>query len=145
MTPVEDIGFIKLDAGRLYDIRLEWFQGGGGAVIQLFWSAAGAGLQKQIIPQSQLYPEGAPIVVRHPESYTGEHGGTASFVVTASGTVPLAYQWRRNGVDLPGETGPALVFPDVQQSQSGTYAVLVSNVAGSTLSNPATLQHHLYR
>ncbi len=46
-------GTIALQAGQKYDIKVEYYQGGGGADAHLSWSS---GCQnKQIIPQSQLY------------------------------------------------------------------------------------------
>jgi hypothetical protein len=35
-----------------------------------------------------------PVIVNPPANQTGGLGGTATFAVTASGTAPLAYQWR---------------------------------------------------
>ncbi|MDX1933733.1 MAG: PA14 domain-containing protein [Capsulimonadales bacterium] len=52
-APTVDNGTIFLEEGKLYDIRLDFFQGGGGAVIQLFWSSEFIG--RQIVPQSQLH------------------------------------------------------------------------------------------
>ena len=48
-------GQIALEAGKKYNIKLEYFQGGGDAVCKLMWSANN--LPKEVIPQSQLYPE----------------------------------------------------------------------------------------
>lgn len=53
-SPLEDRGAISLVAGQLYDIRLEFYEDFGTAVIQLFWSAPG--LLRQIIPQANLFP-----------------------------------------------------------------------------------------
>jgi hypothetical protein len=44
---------ITLQAGQLYDIRMEFYERGGGATARLLWSAPS--LTKQVIPQSQLY------------------------------------------------------------------------------------------
>lgn len=51
---VERQGRIRLTAGRLYDIRLEYYENRGPAVARLLWSAPG--LAKQVVPQSQLHP-----------------------------------------------------------------------------------------
>lgn len=53
-SPTEDSGTIRLEAGKKYDITLEYYERGGIAVIQLSWSAPG--LAKAIIPAKQLYP-----------------------------------------------------------------------------------------
>ncbi|KPU55474.1 putative baseplate assembly protein [Pseudomonas fluorescens] len=44
----------ELQAGQKLDLRLEYFENGGAATIQLRWQ--GPGIPKQIIPQSRLYP-----------------------------------------------------------------------------------------
>jgi hypothetical protein len=45
---------VSLEVGHQYDIRLEWFERGGAAVIRLEWAYPGQPLQ--VIPQTQLYP-----------------------------------------------------------------------------------------
>ncbi len=50
---VEDAGTVKLEAGKRYDLKLEWFQGGGGAQIQLLWTPPGK--ERGIIPTSALF------------------------------------------------------------------------------------------
>lgn len=53
--PTEWTGTIELEAGKQYPLRLEFFEEGGGAVCQLYWS--NHRIAKSIVPQSQLYPE----------------------------------------------------------------------------------------
>ena len=53
-APTENQGTITLTAGQLYDVRMEYYENGGGAVAKLWWSSARQG--KQIVPQSRLYP-----------------------------------------------------------------------------------------
>ncbi|GAB3756455.1 PA14 domain-containing protein [Spirosoma pomorum] len=45
---------ITLTAGKKYDIKLEYYEGPGGAVAQLQWTYPGQG--QQVIPQNRLYP-----------------------------------------------------------------------------------------
>lgn len=47
-------GTISLQAGIKYDIQLDYYDSGGAAVVQLFWSPPG--MAEEIIPTSQLYP-----------------------------------------------------------------------------------------
>jgi hypothetical protein len=53
-APTENRGTIALQAGQPYAIRLEHYEDGGGALIQLFWSSARQA--RQVIPPSQLIP-----------------------------------------------------------------------------------------
>jgi len=59
-APVEDSGIIALVAGSSYDIRVEYYEDGGGATARLLWSCAG--LAKQVVPQDRLYNNAAPTV-----------------------------------------------------------------------------------
>ncbi|MFO8008405.1 MAG: sugar-binding protein, partial [Candidatus Brocadiia bacterium] len=54
--PTYDSGTIALSAGTKYDIQLDYYENGGGAVCQLSWSSASQA--EEIIPQSQLYSSG---------------------------------------------------------------------------------------
>jgi hypothetical protein len=80
-----------------------------------------------------------PTLLSHPVSRTAVIGGDVTFSVTASGTGPLAYQWRRNSVNISGATNATLVLINVQHSDAGTYTCVVTNAAGSVTCNPATL------
>ena len=66
-------------------------------------------------------------------------GQNVSLSVVATGRAPLKYQWKLNGVNLAGQTGPELTIKNVSTKQTGLYSVSVSNVAGSTNSVPAQL------
>jgi hypothetical protein len=81
----------------------------------------------------------APSIVVQPVSQTVPPGGTADFSVTAFGSFPLYYQWRHDGTNVPGATLDSLTLANVQSSDAGPYSVLVTNVAGSALSQTATL------
>jgi hypothetical protein len=71
-----------------------------------------------------------PVITEQPQSQTVNAGGTASFHVEASGAGPLAYRWRRNGVNIPDANTDTLVLSNVQLSDAGVYTVVVSNVGG---------------
>jgi TATA-box binding protein (TBP) (component of TFIID and TFIIIB) len=59
--------------------------------------------------------------------------------VTANGTAPFTYQWKKDGVDISGATAISYVISNVTTAASGNYTVLVSNSLGNSLSNIATL------
>jgi hypothetical protein len=67
-------------------------------------------------------------------------GSTASLKVIASGAPQVYYQWRKDGVELPGSTSPTLVIYNVQESSAGKYSVTVSNDSGSISSAWLTLK-----
>ena len=82
----------------------------------------------------------APSITTQPANQTVTAGQTATFSVAATGTAPLSYQWTKNGANISGATGTAYTTPATATSDSGaTFAVVVSNSAGSATSNNATL------
>jgi alpha-tubulin suppressor-like RCC1 family protein len=84
-------------------------------------------------------PVVAPSIGTQPVGLSVNRGQTATFAVAASGSGPLAYQWQRNGSNVPGATGPVLTLTNVQDGDAGNYIVTVSNSAGSATSNAAGL------
>ena len=54
--PTYDSGTITLTAGQKYDIRMEYFENGGGAIAKLLWTPPGG--SQAAIPRSQLFPAG---------------------------------------------------------------------------------------
>jgi hypothetical protein len=64
-------------------------------------------------------------------------GGNVGLTVSASGTAPYSYQWQRNGIAITGATSATLTLLNLQPTDAGAYAVVVSNVLGSIRSNAA--------
>jgi hypothetical protein len=54
MPPTEHSGQIALEAGGFYDLRMEYYEWGGGAVARLEWEAPG--LAREVVPAENLYP-----------------------------------------------------------------------------------------
>ena len=54
--------------------------------------------------------QSAPRITQQPASRTLLVGQSVTFTVVASGTAPLHYQWRRNGVDIAGANSAELPF-----------------------------------
>ena len=86
----------------------------------------------------------SPTILFPPQSRTNHPGMRAAFTVTADGTGPLTYQWRRNGTPLTdggpvsGAATSILTFSSVAGSDAGNYDVVVTG-SGAVTSAPATL------
>lgn len=66
-------------------------------------------------------------------------GADVTFTISAMGTPPLVYQWRKNGVNIPGATNDNLTITNVQLPDGGSYSVVVANALGAKSSDPALL------
>ncbi len=87
----------------------------------------------------------APTITGQPTGVSVSPGDSASFTVTATGSSPLSFQWRKNGADLAegyrfvGTRSTYLAISTVQAADAGDYTVVVRNAKGSATSNAATL------
>ncbi|MDB6028704.1 MAG: Ig family protein [Verrucomicrobiales bacterium] len=80
-----------------------------------------------------------PAIVVQPASKATNAGQTVSFNVDAVGTPLLSYQWRKNGLSLPGRTTTTLTVTNIQNADIASYDVLVANSYGAVTSAIATL------
>ena len=80
-----------------------------------------------------------PVITTDPQSQTNLAGTDATFTVMATGTAPLAYQWRLSTFELAGKTNDTLIVANVQTANAGSYAVVITNVDGAVTSVVATL------
>ena len=81
----------------------------------------------------------APSISTQPISQSVALGANVTLNVGASGSAPLGYQWRANGVNLSGQTNASLSLTSFRATDQKTYTVVVSNSAGSVTSAPAAL------
>ena len=82
----------------------------------------------------------APAIFRQPTNDWVVAGQPAAFDVGVTGPPPLTFQWRREGVNLPGATNAAFAISAAQTNHAGRYTVLVSDGGGSSvLSSQAVL------
>jgi hypothetical protein len=83
----------------------------------------------------------APLAINlQPADQAVPVGGTASFSVTAVGTPPFSYAWRRNGTPITGASSSTYSTNNAQLADSGSqFSCLVSGAQGSLLSSNGTL------
>jgi endonuclease/exonuclease/phosphatase family metal-dependent hydrolase len=88
-----------------------------------------------------------PAITSQSQNQTVTNGMSVTFSVSASGTPPLSYQWQFiptsdigvQGTNLPGAVNSNLTLTVVSFAQAGLYAAVVTNAAGSTISEPIAL------
>ncbi|MHB9008111.1 MAG: immunoglobulin domain-containing protein, partial [Limisphaerales bacterium] len=81
-----------------------------------------------------------PVITLQPVGGEAIEGDPVTLSVAATGSPPLQYQWRKDGVDLPNATNATLTLARVQPPQIGDYSVVVTNGAGSVTSLEAALR-----
>lgn len=79
----------------------------------------------------------SPRILTHPTEHAVGAGSSVTLEVIASGTLPLTYQWRLNGIDVNGATASRLTLTNVSLSTIGKYSVQVSNAFGVARSSNA--------
>ena len=113
--------------GNLYGTTANGGQGGEGAIFRLSINST---LQITRQPQTQL-------------AYLGD---SVTFNVATFGSLPVSYQWRKNGKplsdggSLSGSNARTLMLTNIALTDAGNYSVVVSNTSGSVTSVGAALQ-----
>lgn len=108
----ERSGTIALTGGQQYDIVMEQYDGGGGAVARLLWSSPST--PKAVIPQTQLYlPATTP-------------AAPSALAATAQATNRIRLTWTDNANN---ENGFAV---ERKTGAGGTYAQIASVAANTT-------------
>ena len=80
-----------------------------------------------------------PQIVSHPVSQAVPQGSSATFAVTAGGSQPLRYQWRKGTEAIIGATNSSYVIANVQSANTGSYSAVITNAYGSATSASALL------
>jgi autotransporter-associated beta strand protein len=86
---------------------------------------------------------GKPVIVQQPVSGSVFLGDVTSFTFSVGVVGDLStvtYQWKQNGVNIPGATSSSYLIPSpVAASSAGSYSVAVTNAFGFALSASANL------
>lgn len=83
---------------------------------------------------------GPPVIVTHPAGTAVTPGTPVMFCVSAIGSQPLVYQWRRNGANIPAATNACITIESADVMDGGSYTVIVANDLGVITSDPAVLR-----
>ena len=96
------------------------------------------GLRVEIFKSNaRINPGVPPTFFRQPSPQLTKlaEGDSVTFSGKASGSAPITYQWKKNGVNLPGETRPMLSLTNVTSAANGSYTLSAMNPAGTAVSD----------
>ncbi|MBI5765222.1 MAG: immunoglobulin domain-containing protein [Planctomycetes bacterium] len=80
-----------------------------------------------------------PTISEQPVSRTTCPGSTTTFTVSAFGSPPFSYQWRKDGVNIPNAISASFTIATVDAGSQGDYDVDVSDRCGAIRSTIARL------
>lgn len=93
-----------------------------------------------------LVPDGPPQILLNPGSQAVAYTSNVTFSASGAGRGPLSYLWffkgapvNPNNIRVSGAMTPTLTLTNLQFSDIGTYALVISNAFGSVISSNATL------
>src|SRR5580698_10196717 len=111
------------------------------AIFTIFGARAAGGGTTSNGPASPTAPTAvAPSITGQPQNTSVAAGQAAAFSVTATGTAPLSYQWRKAGSAIAGATAATYTTAATSAADSGeVFSVVVTNSAGAVTSGNATL------
>ncbi|MBL9188249.1 MAG: immunoglobulin domain-containing protein [Opitutaceae bacterium] len=81
----------------------------------------------------------APAITAQPAAMSVAAGGTANLSVTATGAAPLTYAWFKEARLVSFGANAALTITSANPGDAGAYRVVVSNAAGSAVSDSVVL------
>lgn len=82
----------------------------------------------------------APVITTPPANTVVNQNGTATLSVVATGFPAPAFQWKKDGNDITGNTSAstaALILANAQPADEAAYTVVVTNASGTVTSTPA--------
>lgn len=89
--------------------------------------------------QAWMAQAAAPVISVPPAGWSAIEGSSHNFQVTAGGSAPLAYEWRKDGSPVADATNAVLALTSISTSAAGYYSVVVTNAEGAITSALARL------
>jgi alpha-tubulin suppressor-like RCC1 family protein len=84
-----------------------------------------------------------PSILTQPVGRAVLGGSNVTFTVSATGTPALSYRWRKDGSTILVTGSASYSLSNVTRTNSGTYSVVVTNIAGNVTSSNAVLAVHV--
>ena len=110
-------------AGKTYSIAVDGYNGASGAIhLNLAWA-----------------PPVPPSILSSPQPQVDIPGATVAFSAAATGSPPINFQWRKNGVNIPGATNFTFILQGISTNDAATYDAVASDELTNAITTGATL------
>ncbi len=130
-----------------WTVVADMVEGVGGpqtVLVSLPWGAALRFYRLQALvlslTASQDLTDRAPFIILEPTDQVSQRGQSTRLEASAGGSMPLRYQWRFEGRDIPGATNLSFALDPVSRTNDGLYDLVVSNDYGTTQTRSAHLR-----
>ena len=127
----EYLGRMKLNAGVATPTLTFTYSSGS---LKIGWRMYSDASKYVFVP-----PPAPPAITNQPQGKVAPQGANATFSVSATGAMPLSYQWRFKGTNIADARSSSYTRVNIQTSDSGPYSVVVTNLAGFLISSDAML------
>jgi hypothetical protein len=113
-----------------------------------FLSKADAGIYSVVVSDSvnRVLSEDARVLVFEPVRILSQSidqrvrvGGALNLDVAVSGEAPVRFQWKKNGVSIPGANAASYSVASASKVDEGRYEVMVTNPVGEVQSDPVNV------
>ena len=84
-------------------------------------------------------PINPPAITAQPAAISLNPAQAGAVTVVATGTPPLAYQWRKDGTNIAGATSASYNLASAATADGGSYSVVITNAYGTVTSSAAAL------
>lgn len=81
-----------------------------------------------------------PTITVQPMGATNVAGGGLTLEAVASGTAPMAYQWYKGDLPIPGKNSAMLLLENLTEADAGNYSLGITNRAGRVTSQVAVVR-----
>ena len=76
-----------------------------------------------------------PTLIGSPQPLTVAAGSTIALTAPVTGSVPMAFTWRKDNVLMQGQSAPSVLLANVTNTHSGNYSFAVTNDLGGMSGN----------
>jgi uncharacterized delta-60 repeat protein len=80
-----------------------------------------------------------PLLASQPLDQSADAGGTFLLEVAPVGSLPMSFQWQKDGTNLPAANGTRLSLSNLNPEDAGWYRLIVSNAFGCATSSVAAV------